>query len=62
MGYDFSDGTYEAISENASYEAKAGITAVMPAAMTLPTEELLRILETAAAYRKKDVILMGMGL
>lgn len=54
MGYDFSDGTFEAISEIAAYEAQAGVTAVMPAVMTLPAEELLRILRMAAAYSKKN--------
>lgn len=54
MGYDFSDGTSEAISEIAAYEAKAGVTAIMPATMTLPAEDLLRILKTAAAYRRKN--------
>ena len=53
MGYDFSDGTSEAISEIAAYEAKAGVTAIMPATMTLLAEDLLRILKTAAAYRRK---------
>lgn len=54
MGYDFSDGTSEAISEIAAYEARAGVTAIMPAAMTLPAEDLLRILKTAARYRRKN--------
>lgn len=54
MGYDFSDGTSEAISEIAAYEAKAGVTAIMPATMTLPAEDLLWILKTAAAYRRKN--------
>ena len=52
-GYDFCDGTYEAITEIAKYEAKIGVTAISPATMTLPVEVLEQILATAAAYRKE---------
>ena len=50
MGYDFCDGTKEAIEEIARYEASIGVTAISPATMTLPVEELENILETAAEY------------
>lgn len=53
MGYDFCDGTTEAIEEIAKYEASIGVTAISPATMTLPVEELEKILETAAAYREE---------
>lgn len=53
MGYDFCDGTKDAIAEIARYEAAIGVTAIAPATMTLPEEELERILETAAAYKKE---------
>ena len=51
MGEDFSDGNREAIDTIARYEARRGITAMAPATMTLPAEELEGILETAADYR-----------
>ena len=52
MGHDFCDGTKEAISEIAKYEASVGVTAIAPATMTLPIAELENILEIAADYRK----------
>ncbi len=53
MGYDFCDGTYQALEQIARYEASAGITAIAPATMTLPVEELEQILETAASWKKE---------
>ena len=53
MGYDFCDGTKEAIREIARYEASIGVTAIAPATMTLPVPELEHILSVAAEYRKK---------
>lgn len=52
-GYDFCDGTEEAIAEIAKYEAQIGVTAIAPATMTLPVEELTHILAVAASYQKK---------
>lgn len=52
-GYDFCDGTKEAIAEIAKYEASIGVTAIAPATMTLPVEELERILAVAAEYKKE---------
>ncbi|MCI7814207.1 MAG: N-acetylglucosamine-6-phosphate deacetylase [Lachnospiraceae bacterium] len=51
-GYDFCDGTREAIAEIAKYEASIGVTAISPATMTLPTDELTQILSVAASYKK----------
>ena len=51
-GYDLCDGTTEAIAKVAEQEAYEGTTSICPATMTLPYEELLDILRTAAAYRK----------
>ena len=42
MGDDFCDGTKEAIGRIAEYEASVGVTAIAPATMTLPVEELVR--------------------
>ncbi len=53
MGYDFCDGTQEAVWEIAKYEASVGVTAIAPATMTLPTDELKRILGVAADYRRE---------
>ncbi len=51
-GYDICDGTKEAIAHIAELEAREGITGICPATMTLPQQELIRILQTAAAYQK----------
>lgn len=53
VGYDFCDGTKEAIQEIAKYEASVGVTAIAPATMTLPAEELVRVLSAAAEYNKE---------
>ena len=52
-GYDFCDGTKEAIHEIAKYEASIGVTAIAPATLTLPVDELERVLACAAAYREE---------
>ncbi len=52
-GYDFCDGTQEALAEIAKYEAQVGVTAICPATMTLPVEELEQILAAAASYKKE---------
>lgn len=52
-GYDFCDGTKEAIAKIAEYEAYVGVTAISPATMTLPVNELEEILAVAADYRKE---------
>ena len=54
MGDDFCDGTKEAIGRIAEYEASVGVTAIAPATMTLPVEELVRILSVAAEYRREE--------
>ena len=50
MGYDFCDGTIEAIRAMASYEASVGVTSIVPATMTLGEETLFGICETAKKY------------
>lgn len=52
-GYDFCDGTKEAIGKIAEYEASVGVTAISPATMTLPVDELKEILAVAAEYRRE---------
>lgn len=62
-GYDFCDGTEEAIREIAKYEASQGITTIVPATMTLPEEELLHIAETAGAYKNEEgAVLAGINM
>lgn len=50
MGYDFCDGTREAIDEMAAYELSVGVTNIVPATMTLSEEMLLLICQTARSY------------
>lgn len=50
MGYDFCDGTMEAINEIAQYEASIGVTTIAPATLTLTTDELEAVLRNAATY------------
>jgi N-acetylglucosamine-6-phosphate deacetylase len=52
-GYDFCDGTKEAIAKIAEYEASVGVTAISPATMTLPVNELEEILAVAAEYKRE---------
>lgn len=53
-GFDFCDGTDEAIKEIAKYEAEHGVTGICPATMTLPVSELNAILKNAANYEKTE--------
>lgn len=48
MGHDFCDGTPQALHAIAQYEAENGVTGFCPATMSLPQEELVRILGNAA--------------
>lgn len=54
-GDDFCDGTKDAIARIAEYEASVGVTAIAPATMTLPVEELEQILKVAAEYKKETM-------
>lgn len=58
MGYDFCDGTPEAIQAIADYEGSWGITSMAPATMTLGSDELTKIFKNAAAYKSNQ----GAGL
>ncbi|MCD8250027.1 MAG: N-acetylglucosamine-6-phosphate deacetylase [Lachnospiraceae bacterium] len=62
-GYDFCDGSTEAIEAMACYEASRGVTAMVPATMTLGKEKLFHICRTAAAYSsEKGAALCGINL
>lgn len=64
VGHDFCDGTNEAISALAQYEAKCGVTAICPATMTYSEEILGGICDAAAAFRPADDMadLVGINL
>lgn len=53
LGQDVSDGTKEAYEVIAKYEAKQGVTAICPATLTLPVDDLCHILSTGAAFAKR---------
>ncbi len=53
VGYDFCDGTPEAIEAIAAYESSWGITSIAPATMTLGYESLTKIFKNAAAYNSR---------
>ncbi len=50
VGQDFCNGTKEAIDAMAEYEASQGITAIVPATMTLGKDTLMNISKAAKAY------------
>ena len=53
VGYDFCDGTEEAIKAMAEYELENGVTAICPATMTLAEDTLAGIAKAAAAYNSE---------
>lgn len=52
-GYDFCDGSLEAIEQIMAYQASIGVTTVVPATMTLPVEQLEKILTQLAVFHEK---------
>lgn len=52
-GDDVCDGDKAALERIAEYEASVGVTAICPATMTLPVEELEQVLKVAAEYKKE---------
>ncbi|MDF2539339.1 MAG: hypothetical protein K0S76_2360 [Herbinix sp.] len=52
-GYDFCDGTREALDAIAEYEAFHGVTTICPATMSLPEETLSMIMKNAASYHNQ---------
>lgn len=61
-GYDFCDGTEEALHAIANYEASVGVTTIFPATMTLPYEELLKICRMASVYKRQQQESLGAGM
>ena len=64
MGRDFCDGTHEAISTLAKYQAQIGVAAICPATMTYPEDKLTQIAEAAATYQAEsnDAALVGINM
>lgn len=61
-GYDFCDGTKEAMCAIASYELTHGITTITPATMTLSEETLTDICAACAAAVETDTLPEGIAL
>lgn len=55
-GYDFSDGSKEALDAIAEYEASVGVANIIPATMTLPQDDLIRICDTARLYQADNSV------
>lgn len=53
MGEDVCDGTAEAFEKIAEYEVSRGVTAICPATLTLPVEELKNVLSLGAEFAAK---------
>lgn len=53
VGYDFCDGTREAIDAMAAYEVSLGVTNIVPATMTLAEETLYGVCSAAKAYSEE---------
>ena len=63
VGHDFSDGSEEAIAKIAAYEGSQGITTIVPATMTLPEEQIMKIAKAAAAYKSEEgAVLAGINM
>ncbi len=54
-GYDFCDGTKEAIAAIAAYELEHGITTICPATMTLAEDTLMQICHVAAEAQIEEL-------
>ncbi len=61
-GYDFCDGTTEAFDAIVEYQLNNGITSIVPATMTIPETELLRIMENAGAYMPDSAVMKGITM
>jgi len=62
-GYDFCDGTEEAIQKIADYEASVGVTTIVPATMTFDEARLTKIARAAKNHKNlKGAILCGIHM
>lgn len=63
VGYDFCDGTQEALEKIAKYQLSNGVTTICPASMTFPEEKLSAIFQNAAAYKSENgAALIGINM
>lgn len=63
VGYDFCDGTEEAIQAIADYEASVGVTTIVPATMTFSEEKLTQIGHAARDHKnEKGAELCGINM
>lgn len=64
VGYDFCDGTDEAITEMAKFQLAKGVTNICPATMTLPKERLMEICTVASKHQsnEEEADLVGINL
>ena len=63
VGYDFCDGTKEALEKMAEYELLNGVTTICPASMTFSEEQLTDIFANAANYKsEKGATLVGINM
>ncbi|MBR3810760.1 MAG: N-acetylglucosamine-6-phosphate deacetylase [Agathobacter sp.] len=63
VGYDFCDGTKEALEKMAEYELANGVTTICPASMTFSEEQLTQIFANAANYKSdKGATLVGINM
>lgn len=53
VGHDVCDGNMEAFEKIAKYEAERGVTAICPATLTLPSEDLKKVLSLGAEFASK---------
>ncbi len=63
-GRDLCEGTQEALSAIARYQAAHGVCAICPATVSLPEERLAAVMETAAAHTgdRREAALAGINL
>lgn len=54
VGYDFCDGTVEAMDAITQYQMEQGVTSITPATMTLSEAQLARIFENAGKYNNNQ--------
>ena len=63
VGYDFCDGTYEAIAKMAKFQLRNGVTTICPASMTFSEEQLTEIFRNAANYKNDEgATLVGINM
>lgn len=62
VGYDFCNGTEEALSTMAEYEAKNGVLAICPTTVTQSKDALAKVCKVAAAYQDKPACADFIGI